>query len=192
MMKQILSFLSTHEALVGAIIGGLFSLLGSHCVLKHDLKRHKEERIEKIKPVLINYDYISSQEKSGLPHYIFTSEDDIECGNIEGVFKNTDNGIAFIDMVETKNKLYRPYNMATVDKDTAFVLVLKKIQGEDFKECKIHCHDILGNQYYYRARFIFSQYQKSDITLEGQIDKVISSGENWDNKNNFTSSFKRE
>lgn len=175
MIKQILNFLSAHESLTGAIIGGLISLLGSHYILKHDLKRHKEERIERIKPILINYEYISNQEKSTLPCYVFTSEDDIECGSIEGIFKNTDNGIAFIDMVETKNKLYRPSNMVTVDKNTGFVLVLKNIQGEDFKYCKIHCHDILGNQYYYSARFDFSQHRKSDITIEGQIDKAISS-----------------
>ncbi len=151
--------------LLAAVIGGLFALLGVIITLRYEIKTKKKEDIERVKPVLINYSYISELEKSSIPKYIFVSDGDTMDAAITGVFKNTDNGILFFDKIVTENKTYIPEDNSTVDKNTAFLVELHNLAGENLKFCKIYCHDILGNKYYYDASFVFEYNRKTEIVI---------------------------
>ncbi|MBQ2729895.1 MAG: hypothetical protein IJF69_03895 [Clostridia bacterium] len=136
-----------------ALIGGLLALLGVLITLCREKKELKKERIERAKPILINYSLAAVERSSFVPVFIFKSNEGENINILEGVFKNTDNGIAFIDYIKTETKTYMPVDSATVDKNMVFRVQLINITGESLKTFSIFCHDIYGTKYTYKARF---------------------------------------
>lgn len=104
-----------------ALIGGLLALLGVLITLCREKKELKKERIERAKPILINYSLAAVERSSFVPVFIFKSNEGENINILEGVFKNTDNGIAFIDYIKTETKTYMPVDSATVDKNMVSV-----------------------------------------------------------------------
>ena len=151
--------------LLSTAIGAFVSLLGVIITLKNEQKALKKERIEKLKPILINYTCAFAGEESVIPKYMFVSDGEKVDATITGVFKNTDNGILFFDKIVTESKTYIPQDNSTVDKNTVFLLELHNIAGETLKFCRIYCRDILGNEYYYDAEFVFDTNKQSEIVI---------------------------
>ena len=170
MCEKIIEFLANHESLTGAILGALISFCGTITVLKYELKKHKAERMEKIKPILINYKCANGQERESLPKYVFSSENDGHNSMLSGVFKNTDNGIVFIDNICSNGKIFEPKYNATIDKNTTFLIEIENIHGTSFNECKLYCHDIMGNKYYYNLS-LEPNYNRQDKLKIGNIHK---------------------
>lgn len=154
---------SNSAALVG-VIGTLLGVLIAACI---ENMRRRKELVNRVKPILINYMRHQIEGEKIVSKYLFVSEGD-DSKDITGVFKNTANGILFFDCIITDTKIYLPKYSATVDKDTAFYLILRNIEGESLKKCQIYCHDILGTQYYYNAHFNFSG-KESQIVLDDEI-----------------------
>lgn len=150
--------------LVSAGIGGALTLLGVMKTLKNENQIIREEHNEKLKPILINYT-CSFEREENIPKYIFVSDGPETSKNIKGIFKNTDCGIAFIDKIVTENKTYLPKDNSTVDKNTAFIIELHNLDNESLKFCQIFCHDILGNGYYYDAKFVFDDNREREIEI---------------------------
>ena len=170
MCEKIIEFLTNHESLTGAILGALISLCGTIIVLKYELKKQEAERMEKIKPILINYKCANGQERESLPKYVFSSENIGDNNMLSGVFKNTDNGIVFIDKICSKDKIFIPQYNYTIDKNTVFSIELRNIHGTNINECKLLCHDVLGNNYYYNM-ILASNYNCKDKLTMGNIHK---------------------
>lgn len=157
--------------LLSAGIGGVLTLLGVKITLKSENQTIKEERIEKTKPILINYTSAFDGEEDVMPKYIFASDGEKGGEKIKGIFKNTDCGIAFIDKIVTEKAMYFPKSNSAIDKNTAFVLELHNLSKETLKTCQIICHDILGNEYCYDAKFVFGVNRKSKIEI-GNIQQL--------------------
>lgn len=152
-------------------MGSLIPLFGSVLVLKYEMRKHRKERIEKSKPILIDGMYTNDDEKKFLPKYVFVSDGEKVLPTLKILLKNTDNGIAFIDKIQTENKAYFPQKNATIDKNTLFVIELGIVQGENLKEIELHCHDIYGKRYYYDIIFDNNRKQESNFIL-GDIHKI--------------------
>ena len=153
----------SNATLIAALIGVFGALLGVLITLLVESKLRRKELKDKAKPIVINYIHNDTAEKpSG---YIFKSDStDSDC--IIGCFKNTDNGVLFLDYVETETKRYHYNNNSAIDKNTVFLIELKGISGETLKKCVIYCHDIYGTPYKYSAKFTPQTASKfNDITL---------------------------
>ncbi len=151
--------------LTTSLIGGALALLGVKLTLNNENQAMKQERMEKVKPILINYTCAFDGEKDVMPKYRFTSDREDVGKHIKGIFKNTDCGIAFIDKIVTEKTIYFPETNSAVDKNTAFVVELHNLSNETLKSCQIFCHDLLGNKYYYDAKFVFDINKKSEIEI---------------------------
>jgi len=157
--------------LLSSVIGGVLTLLGVKITLKNEKQAIEQERREKVKPILINYTCAFNGEENVLPKYRFTSDGEDGETSIKGLFKNTDCGIAFIDKIVTEKKIYFSTSNSVVDKNTAFVIELHNLANETLKFCQIFCHDILGNEYYYDAKFTIDINKKSKIEI-GNINPI--------------------
>lgn len=140
----------SYATLVAALIGVFGALLGVVITLLFENYRRRKERIDKAKPILINYIHNDASKK--LMGYAFKS-DSTDNKHIIGCFKNTDNGVLFLDYVETETKKYFYRNNSAVDKNFVFLLGLYGLSGETLKKCTIYCHDVYGTSYKYNAKF---------------------------------------
>ena len=156
--------------LSSAVVGGLLALIGVYITLKREQKKRKEEQIEKAKPIIINYMLHAVDNKHPYPKYIFSNTEKTTDKDITGIFKNTDNGILFFDYIETETKKYYPQHSSAVDRNTVFFVSIKIVNGETFKKCIFHCHDIFGTKYYYEASFCFESGRQSELMV-GNIQK---------------------
>lgn len=146
-----LEWLIKNSAIFAAELIGALGIIGAVVITIIVESRHrKKERIEMIKPIVINAEDNCSKE---VREFVFESNSEKCDGRISGNFKNTDNGILFIDYVQTETKLYHPKNSAVVDKNSFFKVILVNIGGETLKKCVIFFHDILGNKYQLDAAF---------------------------------------
>ena len=159
--------------LVSALIGGALALAGVLITLGREKKELKKERVEKAKPVLINYPDDAINRSELTPTFTFKANEGGSRGTLIGVFKNTDNGIAFLDCIKTETKTYLPINNVTIDKNTVFRIHLINIGGETMKKCSILCHDIYGTNYCYQAHFDCKAANRNDIVIDSikRIDK---------------------
>ena len=148
----------------GAFIGAFGVLLGVIITALIENRRRIKELKDINKPILINYKLHHISDESTVQAFYFES-DEKPCARITGIFKNTDNGILFIDCVKTETKCYTPKFPATIDKNIVFYLILENTQGETTKQCLIYCHDILGTPYLYHAKFCFERNVESQIIL---------------------------
>jgi len=140
--------------LVSALIGGGLTMLGVIVTIKWEAKQKKQENIEKALPIIINVSDELIPKDEEVFRILFESDGD-DKHTICGMFKNTDNGILFLDSIKTETKEYLPVNASTVEKNTYFSIIIRNIAGENLKNCNIHCHDIYGNKYTYDAYFDF-------------------------------------
>lgn len=152
----------SNATLVAALIGVFSALLVLVITLIIENRRRRKELIDKAKPIIITYLHTDSSKV--LSGYVFQS-DSTDNNIIIGTFKNTDNGILFIDYVKTETKKYSYYRVVAVEKKTIFQIALKGISGETLKKCDIYCHDIYGTPYIYRAAFTQKAGKFNDITL---------------------------
>lgn len=154
----------SNATLVAALIGVFGALLGVVLTILFEGYRRKKEAVEKIKPIVINHDD-SEVRQIDSNEFVFEAEEGFSIGKIIGSFKNTDNGILFIDYIKTETKTYLPKQHSTVDKDTLFRIILYNIDGETFKQCLIICHDVSHNYYQFKARFDLNMPELDRITL---------------------------
>ncbi len=157
--------------LSSAFIGGLLALLGVYLTLAHDRKERNVERIDKAKPILVNSVAHVLRDVEGVPKLLCRSEGETSKKTVFGCFKNTDNGILFIDNITTETKTYIPENCSTIDKDTHFYLIFYIVNGETLKTCRINCHDIFGKKYYYDGVFDLTPGSENQIVI-GNIQPV--------------------
>lgn len=166
--------------LITALIGGLVGVIFT---IKWENQQKEKEKIDNAKPIIINYMGHQAQDNSRVARYFFESKDDTIYGNINrqtiyGVFKNTNNGILFIDYIETGVKEYYPFSNATVDRNTAFYIVLQRIYGETLTKCIIHCHDIYNTAYCYNAHFCFDDSTQSQIIIDDNQPVLLKKDKN--------------
>lgn len=153
----------SNATLIAALIGVFGALLGVLITLLVESNLRRKELKDKAKPIVINYIHNDTTKK--LSGFVFKS-DSSDSNSIIGCFKNTDNGVLFLDYVETETKRYYYSNNSAVDKNTVFLIELKGTSGENLKKCFIHCHDIYGTPYKYNAKFTPQTSSNfNDITL---------------------------
>lgn len=164
-VDEVTSLMSDSNAtLVGAIIGVIGALLGVIITLLFERYRRKKERIENAKPIVINH-FNESVAGNPLRTYILAS-DSLDKDNIIGSFKNTDNGILFIDFVEIGTKRFEPAYSIAIDKDSLFSLSLRGLGGASFEnDIFLYCHDIYGNSYHYKMRQSNTTFKYSRLIL---------------------------
>lgn len=162
--------------LISAIIGGGLTLAGVVVTINWETKQKKQEEIEKVKPIIINYDYAAIESNERFPIFNFYAVDDsVKTEHVfDCLFKNTDNGILFFDYIESERKKYLTFDGAAVDKNTVFCVIIRNIIGESLKGFKIYCHDILGNEYYYEAKYNPKHRSNGDLII-GTITPVKKS-----------------
>ena len=154
----------SNATLVAALIGAAVAFLGLIVTEIIAYCRRKNDQIVNTKPILINF-LNGSITNNPLTTYTFKSDssDNID---IIGSFKNTDNGIMFLDYVDIGTKRFKPDVFAVVDKNTTFSIQLQGLGGASFdNEIKLYFHDIHGNQYYYRLKQTTSSRKYIRIAL---------------------------
>lgn len=156
--------------LSSAVIGGILALIGVFITLSHERKERKKEQKEKVKPIVINYMANAAKNDSCVLRFLFVADDKPSSSDVIGVFKNTDNGILFIDYIETETKKYYTPHSSVVDKNTVFYIYLQISDGETFKKCVIHCHDVFETKYFYEVEFCFQPRRQSQMMI-GNIKK---------------------
>ncbi len=139
--------------LVASIIGVFGALLGVIVLSIIENRRRRKELIEKSKPIIINIPYNAITDYAHIPYIVFVGVGTQVPHKTSCYFKNTNNGIAFFDYIETKNKKYIAQHNAAVDKDSVFGVELYLVEGESLTEFKLFCHDIFGNKYKYDVEF---------------------------------------
>lgn len=159
-------------ALISACIGVIGALVVNIIMQAVQSRKRKQEVIDKAKPIVINCAY-SQINKSGVMYYHFVAEGQ-RIDNIVGVFKNTGNGILFIDYIDTGYGKYYPVQNSTVDKDTEFCIVVEMVNKQTLDEkLVIYCHDIFGTKYYFDAHFDFEIGSNSQIVIDDSMPKPI-------------------
>ena len=139
----------SNATLVAALIGVFGALIGVMITEIIAYRRRKKDQVANAKPIIINY-LNESITTNPLTTYIFRS-DSGDTNDITGSFKNTDNGLLFLDYVDIGSKRFNPKVFAVVDKNTEFSITLQGLGGASFdNEIRLYFHDIFGNQYYYR------------------------------------------
>ena len=156
---------------ISAFVGGLIALVGVVITLRHEGKSQKEERIDRAKPIMINYPAKAVPDRAHVPHYHFRASEGTVPSEKYGVFKNTDNGILFLECIRTETKEYFPQRNSAVAKNEAFIVILHLAEGETLTECRIYCHDIFGNKYYYDAQYDYDSDKERRILI-GNIQAV--------------------
>lgn len=134
-----------------ALIGGLLGVIVTIC---YENYQRKKERIEQVKPIIINTTLTIAQNSGNLFLYDFEAKGSCST-TVTGFYKNSDNGILLFDFILTDNKSYFPIDGATVDKNSFFGINLCLENGETLKKLKIYCHDIYDNHYCYDGHFNF-------------------------------------
>lgn len=138
-----------NTALLSAVIGAAVALFGVIITEIITSCRRKKDKIENAKPIIINY-LNESVTTNPLTTYIFRS-DSGDTTDITGSFKNTDNGLLFLDYVDIGSKRFNPKVFAVVDKNTEFSITLQGLGGASLdNEIRLYFHDVFGNPYYYR------------------------------------------
>lgn len=162
----------SYATLVAAIIGVFGALLGVAITFMIENHRRRKELVDKAKPIMINYLNTETLTSRTRTPYLFVSDGKSK-ESINGTFKNTDNGILFLDYIKTETKTYMPKHVVAIDKNTVFEIMLRGLQGETLKECKFYCHDIYGNKYYYNALFTTDLWQFNQISiLDGEPTRI--------------------
>ncbi len=151
--------------LISALIGGGLTLAGVIVTIKWEAKQKKQEEIEKVKPIIICVEEQSIKRDEKIYDCEFYSNGDSD-ETLCGVFKNTDNGILFLDMLESELKTYRPHRVITVDKNTYFRIILINVIGESLEELKLYCHDIFGNKYIYEMDSSFEPIESNNVVIK--------------------------
>ena len=141
--------------LIAALIGVFGALAGVITTAVIENKRRRKELVDKAKPIIINCPINAIKDRVHVPRYAFLNSDDKGVDSFYGFYKNTDNGIVFLDSIETETKKYLPQRNSAVDKNSTFIIELSIVEGETLKKCRIHCHDIFGNKYYYDAEYVY-------------------------------------
>lgn len=139
--------------LISALIGGGLTLLGVRCTLKAQEKEYTINRKLEAKHWLFSFDERQDYDPTGMVRYR------MEMGGtyhfeknscLTGIIKNTDNGIALLDRVETKTNTYYPSCGNVVDKEALFVLSIVLAEGtETMQNMRLFVKDIYGNSYKY-------------------------------------------
>lgn len=156
-----------------AVLGGIFALLGSFITIRFERKKIEKANIDRAKPIIINRTMnIKKPYETGEQFDFFAAEGSAPV-TLVGNFRNTDNAITFLDHVESDNKKYIPKVSAAIDKNTDFSICLHNVEKENFKNCRIYCHDIHGRQYFYEAKFCFERGMDGLIIIS-EIQSVQS------------------
>lgn len=160
-----LSWLTDNSGiLVAELIGAVGTIIAVVITIKHENRQRREDLVSMAKPIIINYlnDTVIG---NPLPTFVFQS-DTLDSDEIIGSFKNTDNGILFLDHIDIGSKRYNPKEFAVVDKNTTFSVLLQGTGGASFdNSIKLYCHDIFGNQYWYRCEIANTTNKYNDLIL---------------------------
>lgn len=138
----------------GALIGAAATIIAVRLTITSNSKQQKQDLINQAKPILINYndELIKIDDYRTLPQvYLYLNgneSDDAICGT----YKNTNNGILFLDYVKTKSNVYYPKLSSVIDRNTVFQIYVMLVKGEKLDFWEIYCHDIYGNNYKYVAK----------------------------------------
>ena len=140
-------------SLISALIGGGLTLIGVLCTLKAQKKEESNSRKLEAKPWLFSFDDRQEYDPTGMVSYRMEVGGTYHFGTnsyFMGVIKNTDNGIALLDRVVTKNSIYYPSCGNVVDKDTLFILsIVLANRTETLQDMYLFVKDIYGNSYRY-------------------------------------------
>ena len=140
-------------SLISALIGGGLTLLGVICTLKAQKKEEFNSRKLEVKPWLFSFDERQDYDPTGMVSYRMEVGGTYHSGTnsyFTGVIKNTDNGIALLDRVETKNNTYYPSCGNVIDKNALFILRIVLADGtENLKDMYLYVKDVYGNSYRY-------------------------------------------
>jgi len=169
-------WVSTFVPFLSASLGGLIALFGVVITIKHEdrqRKRYREEELKvQAKPIIINYSMQQVSEKA-IATFPFSKSGEIESGEtLTGIFKNTDNGIMFIDKIVSKDITYFPVADSVLDKNMPVRIVVQFAdEHEIFHDYVMHVHDIYNNKYYYNLEYNKSELKFSEL-LVGQIQEL--------------------
>lgn len=142
-------WISFWGAFLGALIGAIATIIAVRMTIKSGNRQREQDLINQAKPIIINYDSYQIQDEKTIAQIVFQADGEDSSICIGGTYKNTDNGILFLDLIETEYKKYYPVNIATVDKNTIFHIYVKIVNGETLTKWVIYCHDIYENPYKY-------------------------------------------
>ena len=140
--------------LVSAAIGGGLTLLGVWLTIRSQTKKEEAQRHLSAKPILLSYAKRQGFQNKPLQIYrmeiggTLTTTDD----PYATIFiKNTDNGLARLNRIETENNEYFPSCGNIVEKNALVqvVVILAPNGTETLKNVSLIVDDLYGNSYEY-------------------------------------------
>lgn len=154
-----------------ALISGGLTVFGVSLTIRYENKKNKESIRLSYKPFLCRIDPNQDFDYKNAIQYYFNYNSKPQGQVIEGIFKNTDNGLLILDSVFINDEQYYPNYGNVVDKNTIFYLYIycNKILKEDDKII-LNIKDVFNNEYKYDIKFEVSE--KSDIISVTSIKEI--------------------
>lgn len=158
--------------ILSAIIGGVFTFLGVYITIKYEIKKDKEEKKLRDKPIFYRLDSMQQYPYKEAVDFILKENPDAKVEwKIWGILKNTDNAILIIDSVMINGAIYRSLHGDVIDKNQIVNLHIytdKKVNKEN--EIIFNVKDIVGNEYTYMIETEESE-KSSEIISFKEIKK---------------------
>lgn len=138
--------------IAAALYGGILTLVGVAWTIKKTDEDKKETQQLTLKPWLfLVKGYMTKEEKSKIQKYIFSISGTEQNSPLSlCILKNTDNGIAILRELSTRQYRYIPVGDAIVDKNSVFNLYVSFEEDDKKENLRLMVEDVLGNQYTYK------------------------------------------
>lgn len=138
--------------IAAALYGGILTLVGVAWTIKKTDEDKKETQQLTLKPWLfLVKGYMTREEKSKIQKYIFSISGTEQNSPLSlCILKNTDNGIAILRELSTRQYRYIPVGDAIVDKNSVFNLYVSFEEDDKKENLRLMVEDVLGNQYTYK------------------------------------------
>lgn len=138
--------------ITAALYGGILTLVGVAWTIKKAEDDKKETQQMTLKPWLfLVKSYMTKEEKNKIQKYIFSISEAKQTTPLSlCILKNTDNGIAVLREISSKQYKYIPVGDAIVDKNSVFNLHVSFAYDDKKEDLRLIVEDVLGNQYTYK------------------------------------------
>lgn len=153
--------------ITAALYGGVLTLVGVAWTIKKGDEDKKESYKLTLKPWLFFLrQRITPEDRTNNPSCVFTTSGLSETKERNlCVLKNTDNGIAILKKIATKNYEYFPVGDAVLDKNCIFNVYICFDDEDTQEDMRLVVEDVLHNEYVYK--FIVDEYPKQ---ISGMIE----------------------
>lgn len=136
--------------IISALIGGGLTLWGVRKTIEYEKNNEKENLKLAVRPWIFNVDPMEDYDYKSSKFFNLITQDFNFVDHMMFIIKNTDNGVAIIDRIETEQMTYLPSNGNILDKNMICTINVYIDAGETLKDWILYVKDVYGNEYPYQ------------------------------------------